>query len=193
MKESIWKTLAEELNGSYIQRQYDHSDKAIISFDKFHIIFDNYTFYRTVNLATLEATYTRIVCPFTSNGNFKFQIYRKNFLDIIGKLFGLQDIVTGHEEFDKEFIIKSNDDYKVSEFLNDSELLELIRKHGRFHIEISDQKEIWGEKLPESNYELSFYLKGKLNSIETLIQLYLIFTKLITQLSKVEIINPVNE
>ena len=192
MKNSIWKYLAEELNGKYIERKYDQSDKSDIRFREFQIVFDNYTFYKTVGTTTVERTCTRIVCPYTSLENFKFQIYRKGFLDSIRTLFGEQDIIIGSEQFDKDFVIKSNIDYKLKKLMENRDLIDLIQAQKRIHIEISDNKGIWGEKLSENNYELSYYSEGEVNSIVSLKSLYKIFTILIDQLSKVEAIKPIN-
>ena len=47
--------------------------------------------------------------------NFRFAIHREGLLDEVGKFFGMQDIVLGYAEFDKKFIVKTNDEAKVAQ------------------------------------------------------------------------------
>lgn len=191
MSNSIWKDLAQVLHGNYIERRYYHSDKTEIRYKAFQIVFDHYAMYRTVGSTTLETTYTRIVCPYTSAEGFRFRLYRKSFMDTIGKLFGAQDILINDVQFDKEFIIKSNNEYKASLLLDHKELRELMLSQESVHIEISDQKGIWEEQLPEGHYELSFYSEDGKHTLESLQSLYQMFTQWVDQMTKVLVINPV--
>lgn len=49
-----------------------------------------------------------------SRDNFRFAIHKQNFLDEIGKFFGMQDIVLGYPEFDKRFVVKTNDESRCA-------------------------------------------------------------------------------
>jgi hypothetical protein len=48
-----------------------------------------------------------------SNSNFKFAIHNEDFIDEVGKFFGMQDVETGYEDLDKHLVIKTNDENKV--------------------------------------------------------------------------------
>lgn len=43
-----------------------------------------------------------------SNSDYKFAIHNEDFLDEIGKFFGMQDVELGYPEFDKKVIVKTN-------------------------------------------------------------------------------------
>src|SRR5690606_36053496 len=48
------------------------------------------------------------------------------WLNGFGKLMGMQDIVVGHDELDKAFIVKGSDEQKTKTLYQDSELRELL-------------------------------------------------------------------
>jgi hypothetical protein len=70
----------------------------------------------------------------TNNTDLRFAIHHEGFMDELGKFFGMQDIKTGYEDFDKKVIVKGNNeklikslfkgqaDRKVFEHLNDFKL-----------------------------------------------------------------------
>jgi hypothetical protein len=41
--------------------------------------------------------------------NFRFALHDENFIDKVGKFFGMQDVETGYPEFDKKLVVKTND------------------------------------------------------------------------------------
>jgi hypothetical protein len=49
---------------------------------------------------------------------FRFRIVPQRFKQTIGKLFGMQDVIIGDPEFDRQFLIQSNDEEKVKEILS---------------------------------------------------------------------------
>src|SRR5687768_6173390 len=44
-----------------------------------------------------------------------FKIHHEGILDEIGKLIGMQDVITGYSEFDKRVIVKTNNEDKVKD------------------------------------------------------------------------------
>jgi len=45
-----------------------------------------------------------------AESEYKFAIHNEDFLDEIGKFFGMQDVALGYAEFDKKVIVKTNND-----------------------------------------------------------------------------------
>ena len=62
-----------------------------------------YGFYRQI-LYYLHSPAGAFVDP----EGFRFTVYRKGIFSDIGKWFGMQDIEIGDEDFDRDFILKSN-------------------------------------------------------------------------------------
>jgi hypothetical protein len=181
----LLRRFAEENNGNYIERTYWHSPKAEIPFKNWKIIFDNYTEYRNSGNLTLEQIYTRVVAPIKSNDNFKFDIYRKTTFSSIPKIFGAQDVEIGNKEFDKSFIIKANNEFKIKAFLNKKELRTQIENFEKINLQISDQKGIWEEKLPEKEFELSFFVEEPICEMKKLDSIYLLFEAMLCQLEEI--------
>jgi hypothetical protein len=51
--------------------------------------------------------------------DFRFAIHKEDFIDEIGKFFGMQDVKIGFYEFDKKMIVKTNDERKVTNLFSD--------------------------------------------------------------------------
>lgn len=79
---------------------------------------------------------------------FAFALHHQDFVDVIGKFFGMQDVIVGYPEFDKKLIIKTNDGEKVKNIFADEkvrkvfEFLTQFTLHtGRRNINDTDNKE----------------------------------------------------
>lgn len=164
---SIWDAFAQETGGEYIQRKYWNSFRTLIHHKNFKIYFDYYTYY-TSGKSTLSRTYTRVLIPFRSSSDFKFHIYKDEFVFKIAKIFGFQDVKIGKESFDKKFIIKTNNEQKLKNIFCDNHLLEQIESFEDLSLLISKEYGIWEEELPENEYQLSFALEYHVEDLETL-------------------------
>src|SRR5688572_25908274 len=60
-----------------------------------------------------EATMLRAAAD--SSTAFSFVIHKEAFFDKVGKLLGMQDVETGYAEFDKNVIIKTNDEERIKD------------------------------------------------------------------------------
>ncbi|MEJ6980145.1 hypothetical protein WG906_06770 [Pedobacter sp. P351] len=85
-----------------------------------------------------EGGYT--LTRFTSNlkrfDDFRFNLHRQDFVDSIGKLFGMEDILIGYPDFDKEIVVKSNDEERIKDILSLSEVRETIQTLPDFNFHI---------------------------------------------------------
>ncbi len=62
---------------------------------------------------------TTFVSPLNTNNDFRFALHKEDFLDEVGKFFGMQDVVIGDTEFDRNVVVKSNNEAKVKEVFSD--------------------------------------------------------------------------
>jgi len=72
---------------------------------------------------------------------YKLDIYEEGFFSKLYKVFGMQDIVIGNDKFDKEYIIKSNNEEITTEVLTKpicDELLYMADHKFAFGFEIKD-------------------------------------------------------
>ena len=175
----LLKKFSSEMNGNFIERSYWESAKVEIMHHNRSIIFDNYTEYRTSGGQNFQQDYTRVLSPISNTSNFRFEIYQETFLSSITKIFGAKDVIIDNEEFDRRFRIKSNDELKVKSFED-------------INLQISDQKGIWGEKLPDGEFELSFFIKGLVDDIEILKQIHKLFCAALNRLEEMNILKTVS-
>ncbi|CAM3630936.1 hypothetical protein MUGA111182_00210 [Mucilaginibacter galii] len=69
---------------------------------------------------------TQLSAPLSVNRDFKFAIHDEDFLDTIGKFFGLEDMKMGYPELDDHVVIKTNAPEKVRELFADAEIRTLF-------------------------------------------------------------------
>lgn len=88
---------------------------------------------------------TSFTAPVPVPDNFKLAIHKEGFLDSAGKLFGMQDVVLGYPDFDKRFIVKTNDEAKVKTLFSDEEVRATLLSVPHFLLHIG-HREIEGIK-----------------------------------------------
>jgi len=69
---------------------------------------------------------TAAVIDFGPLSDFNFTLYREKPLHQVNKVLGMQDIVIGDPEFDRRYIIKSNNEGYLKELLSNFNVRELI-------------------------------------------------------------------
>ncbi|MFY0481538.1 hypothetical protein ACI6PS_02950 [Flavobacterium sp. PLA-1-15] len=167
--EDTWKHFSESTGGTFFSGRYGKLDGTIVNYKNWDIVFDYYDLYS----GKFNQRFTRIFVPIDSRDSFKFEIYNNGIVRSVEKFFGAQDIEIRIKEFDKKFILKANNEFKLKKLLQNSTLRSLIEKEAEFNFQISNYKGIWGEKT--TGFELSFFAKGEIKSIETLNSLLDIF------------------
>jgi len=73
---------------------------------------------------------------FRNRDRFRFAIHEEGFFDDLGKFFGMQDVVIGYPDFDKAFIIKTNDESRVRTIFTDDEARNVLLTLKDFTFEI---------------------------------------------------------
>ena len=185
------KPFASEIGGTYITGHYGDSDSVEVSYEKWQIIFDVYTLRTVVSGTEYRTLYTRIKAPFKTQDNLRFELYRSGLLSSISKLFGAQDIVVGDSDFDKAFIIKGTDEYKISTLFSTAKVKEVIQAQKDLSLGITNNEGFWGKELPEGVNELYFNVEGVIKDVEHLKSLSILFCELLVQLSKVGSAKPI--
>lgn len=178
LKINVWKEFAKETGGTFKVGYSWISDSTEIEYKNWKIIFDNFTVWS----GKYSSETTRIIAPITLSTNFRFEIYREGFIRKIEKLFGAQDIEIGYPEFDTAFTIKSNNEFKIKTLLRNKDIRSILESQKEVNLIISDKKGIWEEKLPENEFELSYYLDGEVHDFEILKSLLQLFKLVLDEL-----------
>lgn len=72
--------------------------------------------------------------------SFRFNVKKQGFKHQIGKLFGMQDVIIGHDVFDRKFIIQSNDETKVKEILSHADISHVLLDHPVVEFKIRERR-----------------------------------------------------
>ena len=177
-KEEVWSNLCDEIGGQFIDGGFWKGDKVEAKAGQWTIVLDTYT----VSTGKTSTTYTRMRAPFVNADDFYFKIYREGVFSGLGTLLGMQDINIGYEDFDSNFVIKSNDEEKVAQLLSKDEVRRLIDAQPSISLEIKDDEGFFGPYFPEGVDELYFQVPGVLKDLEVLKALYHLFAEVLTQL-----------
>jgi hypothetical protein len=133
-EDEIWKVLAEQLNGEDHKNDYT----AQFSTEK-HCV----TLHVDIHPDTVGeegGPVTSFTAPLPDETTFRFRIIKQKIKHDIGKLFGVQDVIVGHREFDDKFLIQTNDEAKVKELLSKPEVSEALLKQEVIDFEIREHK-----------------------------------------------------
>src|ERR1700722_18504462 len=144
-KDQIWEQLAREMAGKFVQGSLWEEDSVIVRHRSWVVTLDTFT----VSAAKMRTPYTRLRAPYENADGFRFKIYRKNPLSDIGKLLGMQDVLTGDVAFDEEFIVKSNEEAKVRTMLSDAHIRQLLSAQPEILLQVKDDEGWFGNDFPE--------------------------------------------
>ena len=180
-KEEVWTQLSAELGAQYVDGGFWKGSKVQASHGPWTITLDTYT----VSNGKSSTTYTRMRAPFADPQGFRFTLYRKGIFSDVGKWFGMQDLEIGDQDFDRDFILKSNDQSKLSQLLGSTRIRELIEQQPQIYFAVKDDEGFFRPKFPEGTDELYFQVVGTIKDIELLKLLYELFSETLDQLCRI--------
>jgi hypothetical protein len=132
--DEIWKIIAEQLNS-----KEDNLNYAAQFSIKNH--------YVTLDIDIHPDSGDENGKPFSSfsaklpdTTGFRFNIEKQGLKHRIGKLFGMQDVIIGNADFDKKFLIQTNDVAKVKELLSNAEVSAALLKEPVVDFAIREHK-----------------------------------------------------
>ena len=114
----MWEKFSREVDGKFIEEFSWHSAKTEVSYNGLSIIFDNYKLWSGKHSKKM----TRIIVPYYTTGNFKFEICQNTIIRKIKTLFCKQDFQIGRDNFDKKYLFKTNDEYKAKLLLQNQKI-----------------------------------------------------------------------
>ncbi len=177
-KEEVWRQLCSEIGADFIDGGFWRGTKVEARVREWTVTLDTYT----VSTGKTHVTFTRMRAPYVNKDGFRFKIYRKSMFSGLGKMFGMQDIEVGYADFDREFIIQGNDEYKVQLLFGNFEIRRMIEDQPAIHLEVKDDEGWFGTSFPEGVDELYFQVTGVIKDVERLKALYELFAETLNHL-----------
>jgi hypothetical protein len=177
-KKEVWQQLAEKIQADYVNKGFWAGDRVEAHVDNWVVVLDTYT----VSTGKSSITYTRMRAPFVNLDNFYFKIYRTGIFSGLGKMLGMEDINIGYEEFDEDFVIKSNSEEKVKQLFSNKSIRDLIQEQPKINLEIKDDEGFFSSHFPEGVDELYFQVTGVIKDIDRLKELYELFAEVLKEL-----------
>jgi hypothetical protein len=180
-KDEVWRQLAAEIGADWVDGGFWKGTKVVAHVKEWDVTLDTYA----VSTGHTHVVYTRMRAPYVNPGGFRFRIYRRGPFTGLGKKLGMQDIEIGFSEFDEEFVVKSNDEAKVRDLLEDESLRELLRGQPTIDLSVKDDEGWFGARFPEGADELCFQVVGIITDQARLKGLFDLFSTMLDRLCQI--------
>jgi hypothetical protein len=114
--------------------------------------------------------------PLAGESDYKFAIHDKDFLDEIGKLFGMQDVELGYPEFDEKVIVKTNNNARTQKLFSSQPLRTFLNGiDSNFNVCITGS---------DADRKLEMTLEKGVTDVVTLRNIYSFFYELLNHIDK---------
>ncbi len=187
-RSEIWHQLECQIGGRIVERGFWNGGEALVArVQNWTVTLDEYAQTMLVNTTPVVITHTRMRAPFGNPSRFRFVIHRTGLLDELGKLFGMQDVEVGEPEFDRSFILQSNDPSKVRMLFGSAELRALVQRQANIHLSIVDDEGWFGERYHPDVNVLVFDVAESIDDTARLKGLFDIFAETLDSLSRMNV------
>ena len=115
-----------------------------------------------------STTYTAFTLDVRNPEAFEFHIYEQGFFSTLLTKFGMQDIQIGDEAFDKEYIVKSNNESKVRNMLTPmliSKFMDFADRYTGFGIRLKGSQFYYERPVSITNEKTLLQFEEKINFI----------------------------
>lgn len=180
-RKEIWRQLSEQMGAQVVDGGFLKQGKVQVTHGEWTLTLDT----EVVSTGKVTVVYTRMRAPYVNPDEFRFTIYRRGFFSDVGKWFGMQDIEIGDEAFDRDFIVKANDESKIRELLSNRQLRELLEGQKDVHLTVKDHEGWFGPTFPENADELEFRVVGVIKDLPRLVALYELFAVTLDELCRI--------
>jgi hypothetical protein len=180
-RQEIWRQLAAETGADYVDEGFWKKDKVQAHHGQWTVTLDRHA----VSTGKVVIVYTRLRAPFVNPDGFRFNIYRRGLFSDIAKMLGMQDVEIGDEQFDRDFIIKGNDEGKLRALFSNLRLRTLIADQPAIMFSVRDNEGYFGPAFPDDTDELHFLVTGVIKDVDRLKRLFDLFAETLDQLCRI--------
>jgi hypothetical protein len=178
-KDEIWNLLARQIGGQFTPgRGWAGRSRVDAEVGQWVVTLDTFT----VSTGKSNVTFTRVRAPFVNRDGFRFTIARAGVFSPVARLLGFQDVEVGDAAFDKDFVVKTNDERRVRTLLADPDLRAKLALQPTLTLSVLDDEGWFGAKFPEGVDELKFHTVGIIKDLVRLEQLFILFAATLNRL-----------
>ena len=164
-REGALKQVARDLGADFVSGGLFGNSKVVAHFKKWVITLDIYS----TSDGEHTTTYTRMHAPFENRDAFELSLNRESALGRVNKALVAQDVQIGDPEFDRAFVIWSNNQSKTRSLLSDAKIRQMIQEQP-------------GIRLSVKGPALHFAAKGTIRDVRRLESLFELFKELLSAL-----------
>jgi hypothetical protein len=177
-RDEIWEQLAQEIGGNFYDGGFWLGDSKVrAQVGDWTITLDTYK----DNAGTI---FTRLRAPFVNRDGFVFSVFReKSFEDHHSP--GVQDLEIGRADFDKNFVIQSNNLEEVKKLFSDEKIPKLLEKQPKVSFSAAKESGWYSKDFPDGIGELLFETRGEIKDLARLRELYVLFGETLDQLCRI--------
>ncbi len=180
-REEMWRKLCGEIGADYISGGVWKGDKVQARHGEWTVTLDAYTVYT----GKVAVSYTRLRAPYINPERFRFTVYRRNFFSDVAKWLGMQDVVIGHPDFDRDFIIKGTNEHALRALFQNARLRDLVAAQPEIHFTVKDDEGFFERDFPADTDELCLNVIGVITDVKRLKLLFELFSETLEQLCRI--------
>jgi hypothetical protein len=128
------------------------------------------------------AVVTRMRAPYSTRGAFRFKLQRRDLLDALARRIGIHTSETGQTDFDREFVVRSDDEERVRRLFEDPTIRRLIKSQPSINLEARGDDGPFGSALPEGVDEIVLRAPGFITDAAQLRKLFALFALMLERL-----------
>jgi hypothetical protein len=177
-QKETWTKLSEELEATFIKGGIWNASKVVAHEKKWTVTLDTFA----VHTGKVTIPFTRMRAPFISKDGFRFKVYRRGFFSGIAIFFGRKTVSAGIPDFDKKFVIQSNDEFKLRKLFAHDAIRQVVESQKEIHLEIKDDEGWTGTKFPSDVDELYFHASGIIKDNDRLKSMFRLFAEILNEL-----------
>ena len=175
--EELWRQLSEQIGAEFVEGRWS-GGKVVAKHGPWSITLDRYH----VHAGKVTVAVTRMRAPYVNPDGFRFSIHQASFFSGLATRLGMQDVVVGHEQFDRDFVIKGTSEAYLRDLFANDRLRALLAGQRDLTLSVADDEGYFGTEFPEGVDELRAQIGGVITDIERLKHLFELFTVTLDQL-----------
>ncbi|MEO6670718.1 MAG: hypothetical protein ABIN36_14650 [Ferruginibacter sp.] len=167
----VWSQVQEDMNHISYPFMYSadiqHNEKSVFLNIEIDLGGGFDSGFQTTSLtAPVPIQFTTLSSRINEHKNFRFALHDEDFIDKVGKFFGMEDVQTGFAEFDKNLVVKTNDVERIREAFADEQTRKVFENLPGFNMHIAS----YGHE--DSHCSLELTINRDITNVEELKKVY---------------------